>query len=165
MYVETNSVIKARKQYEESGGIWQGGYTGYELAFYYCNGMTIPLEPQLFFDLVNISYIYDTLYDNSNYTSKQLHCVYHTYGIPLISQIYNNFIDYINNNNDSKLINVYSVHGTTLMYLLESFNIWDRLPFSNAEMITLEIYLANNNITTVDHHFGFTRKGQFVRYP
>ena len=92
--------------------------------------------------MVNISYIYDTLIDETEYGLDQQYCYYHTISIPMLN-LYKTEIEKLiyNDNNKSKFV-IYSAHGSTLMYLLGGHNIWDFKPFFNGEMVTLEIYSA-----------------------
>ena len=138
--------------------------------FYYCDGITLPIEHDTWWDMVNVSYIYDTLIDESDYGLEQQYCYYHTVALPMLNLFKSEIEKIINDDETKSRIVVYSAHGSTLMHLLGGMRIWDFEPFSNAEMVTLEIYSTNmENEYIIDNEiewlFRFTRKGEILLYP
>ena len=120
--------------------------------------------------MVNVSYIYDTLVDETEYGEYQQYCYYHTVALPMLNLFKTEIEKVLNDDETKSRIVVYSGHGSTLMHLLGGLQIWNYEPFSNAEMVTLEIYSADTeNEYIMDNEiewlFRFTRKGETLLYP
>eukprot|EP01084_Bolivina_argentea_P160576 279613_1 len=150
---------------------------GFQVTFYYCNGLDIPLANHTFWRLVDESvHRFSAIHPDKNSADKheqiyaeKKQCYNHFLGIPMYKRYFDDIYALINGDVDYKKFILHSAHDSSIAWFLNGLGLHDGIIPYFAQMFTLEIYSASrmdeyNIENDIKYLFRWTNKGEFVPY-